>query len=124
VSGTSFIKWHLPHSTSAEHRGRTPKYPIKDHKVDYSYSVIVPIRLTVDKAGMLQESFIHFEVVQEYGSGSRGERVILGHVKLNLSEYVDASEDDRGVKDGDPEERGVTRRYLMQDSKINSTIKV
>jgi len=33
VSGTSFIKWHLPSSTAAEHRGRTPKCAIKDHRV-------------------------------------------------------------------------------------------
>jgi hypothetical protein len=39
----------------------------------------------------------------------------LGYVALNLAEYVEESEDG---------EEGVTRRYLMQESKINSTLKV
>lgn len=61
------------------------------------------------------------EVVQEYGRGSgRGERITLGTVKLNLAEYVEQSE----MATIAGEEPGVTRRYLMQDSKINSTLKV
>lgn len=116
VSGTSFIKWHLPHSSAAEHRGRTEKRAIKDHKVTYDYEKHVPVRLTVDKNGMLQDTHIHFEVIQEYSSGGRGERIILGNIKLNLAEYVEAGQADS--------EDGVTRRHLMQDSKINSTLKV
>lgn len=43
---------------------------------------------------------------------------MLGEVNLNLAEYVDAS-------DGEGETgEGVCRRYLMQESKINSTLKV
>lgn len=117
VSGTSFIKWHLPHSTAAEHRGRTEKRPIKDHKVAYDYEKVFPVRITVDKSGMLQESWVVFEVLQEYSAGGRGERISLGNVKLNLAEYVEQSD----LTDG---EEGVCRRYLMQDSKINSTLKV
>lgn len=80
----------------------------------------LPVRLTVDKNGMLQESFLELEVVQEYTGAGRGERITLGHVKLNLAEYVEQS--DLAPADGD--DPGVTRRYLMQDSKINSTLKV
>ncbi len=70
---------------------------------------------------MLQESCAEFEVIQEYGGGlGRGERISLGHVKLNLAEYVEQSE----LVTSPGEEPGVTRRYLMQDSKINSTIKL
>lgn len=116
VSGTSFIKWHLPHSTSAEHRGRTAKCYIKDHKVQYNYEQRLAVRLTVDKTGTLSESEIHFDVVQEYSAGSRAERITLGHIKLNLAEYVEQSSSDG--------EDGISRRYLMQDSKINSTLKV
>jgi len=116
VSGTSFIKWHLPSSAAAEHRGRTEKCYIKDHKVSYDYEKTVPVRLTVDKNGTLQDTAVHFEVLQEYSSGARGERIVLGNVKLNLAEYADAID-----LDG---EDGICRRYLMQDSKINSTLKV
>ncbi|KAI9727671.1 MAG: hypothetical protein M1828_005899 [Chrysothrix sp. TS-e1954] len=116
VSGTSFIKWHLPSSTSAEHRGRTDKCQIRDHKVSYDYSKDVPVRMTVDGAGNLKEAQVQFEVVQEYASSHRGERILLGHVRLNLAEYVDPSEYDGAD--------GICRRYLMQDSKINSTLKI
>ncbi|KAI9869885.1 MAG: hypothetical protein M1830_004968, partial [Pleopsidium flavum] len=116
VSGTSYVKWDLSSSRSAEHRGRTLKSIIKEHKVCWDYEKTLPVRLTVDRNGMLQESEIHFEVLQEYSSGARGERIVLGNVKLNLAEYVEGS-------DGDGEE-GISRRYLMQESKINSTLKI
>lgn len=75
------------------------------------------MRLTVDKGGLLQESEIHFEVLQEYSPGARAERIVLGNVRLNLAEFVEGSEEGEG-------EEGVVRRYLMQESKINSTLKV
>jgi hypothetical protein len=56
--------------------------------------------------------------VQDYSSGGRGEKITLGHVALNLAEYVDESDM------GPDAEEGVTRRYLMQESKINSTLKI
>ncbi|KUJ23384.1 uncharacterized protein LY89DRAFT_713859 [Mollisia scopiformis] len=118
VTGTSYIKWHFPHSTSAEHRGRTERAPIIEHKVSWDYEKTIPVRLTIDKSNNLQECMIHFEVVQDYSSGVRGEKITLGYINLNLSEYVEESE--MGA-DG---EEGVTRRYLMQDSKINSTLKI
>lgn len=54
-------------------------------------------------------------MVQDYSSGGRGEKITLGFVTLNLAEYVEKSENG---------EEGVTRRYLMQESKVNSTLKV
>lgn len=115
VSGTSYVKWHLPSSTSAEHRGHTSKEVIRDHKVAWAYNKLLPVRLTIDRNGVLQATDVHFEVMQEYSSGARGERIILGNVRLNLAEYVDAGQDGDG---------SITRRYLMQDSKINSTLRV
>ena len=81
----------------------------------WEYAKILPVRLTVDRSGMLQESEIHFEVLQEYSPGARAERIVLGTIKLNLAEFVDGSDDG---------EDAVTRRYLMKESKINSTLKV
>jgi hypothetical protein len=57
--------------------------------------------------------------VQDYSSGGRGEKITLGYVSLNLAEYVEESE---GT--GPDGEEGITRRYLMQESKINSTLKI
>lgn len=123
VSGTSTIKWHLPASTSAEHRGRTQKCAIKDHRVQYNYEKATTVRLIVAKSGQLQECTIDFEVQQEYSAGGRGERITLGHIHLNLAEYVNASEPASPGKEVE-EGQGITRRYLMQDSKINSTLKI
>ncbi|KKZ64619.1 hypothetical protein EMCG_09473 [[Emmonsia] crescens] len=114
VVGSSYAKWHLPSSTSAEHRGQTDKAVIQDHRASWDYEKILPVRLTVDRNQMLQESEICFEIIQEFSPGSRGDRQLLGNVRFNLAEYVEKNEDGEGV----------TRRYLMQDSKINGTLKV
>ena len=91
------------------------KAVIKEHKVIWDYEKTATFRMTADRQGMLQDFEIHFEILQEYSSGARGERIVLGNVKLNLAEYVEGSDD---------ADDGITRRYLMQESKINSTLKV
>lgn len=88
------------------------------------------VRLTVGRDGMLQECQVEFEILQEYSAGGRGERIHLGYVKLNLAEYVEPSE--TSISPSSPSapnneaagEDGIVRRYLMQDSKINSTLKL
>ncbi|OIW31361.1 hypothetical protein CONLIGDRAFT_615009 [Coniochaeta ligniaria NRRL 30616] len=139
VTGVSFIKWHLPHSISSEHRGRTPKCPIADHRVEYSYGKVIPVRIGIDKNSNLAECPIEFEILQEFsssgplsagggGSGVAGvvgggtEKINLGTVRINLSEYVEESE--ALLRSSRHVEEGVIRRYLLQDSKINSTLKV
>ncbi|KAL1589749.1 hypothetical protein WHR41_01675 [Cladosporium halotolerans] len=128
VTGSSLVRWHLPSSRAAEHRGRTSKCPIKDHRVQYDYEHQLPVRLTVSKDGMLQDSHVDFEVTQEYSTSGKNERITLGRLKLNLAEYVEASEVQSPGPPGSPghasEAEGVVRRYLMQDSKINSTLKI
>ncbi|QDS73716.1 hypothetical protein FKW77_003519 [Venturia effusa] len=117
ISGSSFVKWHLPHSASAEHHGQTEKYQIREHRVQYHHESVIPIKMVVDKNGMLSESMLYLEVLHEIKTQGKPERLTLGNLKLNLAEYVDADE-------ADGNEDGVCRRYLMQDSKINSTIKI
>ena len=126
IVGTSHVKWHLPSSRAAEHRGRTDKVAIRDHKAVYDYTKQLPVQLTVDKNHTLEECTVHFEIVQDYSEGSRGGRVVLGNIKLNLSEYVDRPDELKRNPDMADEngEGGITRRYLMQESKINSTLKV
>lgn len=170
------IKWYLPHSIHGEHRGRTLKCPIQNHRVEYSYSKIIPVRIGIDRNNSLCECPIEFEVLQEFSAGGvagaagRDEKITLGIVRLNLSEYVEESE--AVLRDGNTanaikealmspvqksshrrkrsslsnvvppeteasprssreEERpatdvqdGVVRRYLMQESKINSTLNI
>ncbi|MBE3048694.1 N-terminal C2 domain-containing protein [Candidatus Bathyarchaeota archaeon] len=158
VSGHSFIKWHLANSMHAEQRGRTSRCPILNHRVDYNFSKVVPsIRIPVDRNLNLAECNIEFEVMQEFSTaaaGLRDERVPLGVVRLNLSEFVEESDALTSRKRSaslsgggnlsasttagpmgppplpktcggeDVVEDGIVRRYLMQESKINSTLKV
>ncbi|KAK0655879.1 N-terminal C2 in EEIG1 and EHBP1 proteins-domain-containing protein [Cercophora newfieldiana] len=183
VSGVSLIKWHLPHSIHKEHRGRTQKCPIANHRVEYNHGKVVPVRIAIDKTGNLAECWIEFEVLQEFNAAGsstnivREEKVSLGIVRINLSEYIEESEailrdessaanrrtsftvlgsvdkaghqrkrssmsgitvgeTDTSPRSSHPpseleEERsaadvqeGVVRRYLMQESKINSTLKI
>ncbi|KAI1114182.1 N-terminal C2 in EEIG1 and EHBP1 proteins-domain-containing protein [Nemania sp. NC0429] len=184
VSGTSYVKWHLPNSIHGEHRGRTAKCSIDKihHRVTYNYSKTIPLRISIDRANNLTECPIEFEVLQEFpiGSGNRDEKISLGNVRLNLSEYIEESEafarqstssrhpgsqergrdkttgqyvpyrgssasrsaidaerttlssspgttmphpEENDLVDEEAEE-GIVRRYLMQDSKINSTLKI
>ncbi|KAF7548155.1 hypothetical protein G7Z17_g7251 [Cylindrodendrum hubeiense] len=143
VTGHSFVKWHLSHSMHAEHRGRTGKCPIVNHRVDYSFCTLMPsIRISVDRNNNLGECPIELEVVQEFAGT---EKMTLGFVRLNLSEYIEESEAftkdvtspgrkrsnsvsqspaGSGHRDSDVVEDGIVRRYLMQDSKVNSTLKI
>ncbi|KAL7920033.1 N-terminal C2 in EEIG1 and EHBP1 proteins domain-containing protein [Trichoderma austrokoningii] len=133
----------------ADHRGRTPKAAIANHRVEYNFNkVISGVRMSVDKNNSLNECLIEFEIVQEF---ALTEKITLGHVKLNLAEYVEESEiflrevnslpstrkrtnssgsptsandlklSDEVIRDA---EEGIVRRYLMQDSKVNSTLKI
>lgn len=114
VSGTAFVKWRVPSSSATESHGQTDKAVIVDHRAQWNYEKSLQVRLTIDKSHSLQECDIQFEVIQEFTSGHNGEKSLLGRVKLNLAEYVDKSDD----------EDGIMRRYLMHDSKINSTLKL
>ncbi|RKF60667.1 Uncharacterized protein OnM2_048039 [Erysiphe neolycopersici] len=118
VTGTSFVKWHLPTSTAAEHRGRTDRASIKEHKVVWKYKRIIPLRLVINRHNKLQDCMIHFDVVQDCSTPDRSDKITLGKIELNLAEYVNE------VEIGLDGEGSVVRRYLMQDSKINSTLKV
>lgn len=133
----------------AEHRGRTGKCPIANHKVDYDVSKIVPsIRISVDKNNVLSECPFEIEVLQEF---ALAEKITLGNIRINLSEYVEESEsysrdavpapkirkqntggsslslsssNRRASTESRDAQEGIVRRYLMQDSKINSTLKI
>ncbi|KAK6356985.1 hypothetical protein TWF718_001318 [Orbilia javanica] len=107
VSGLAYVKWHIRDSPLAESRGRTSKIPIKEHRVTWRYTKELVIKMTVDRNGMLSPVYLDLEIIQEY---SGRERIILGTLELNLAEYVGRERENR--------------RYLMQASKINSTVQI
>lgn len=125
MAGVSHIKWHLPHSIHGDHRGRTHKSPIANHRVEWDYAKLCAVRIAIDKSGTLSECPIEFEVIQEVpaaspalssGPGMGGgtttsiaasggptqthhqlangpsEKIVLGTLRLNLSEYVEESD--------------------------------
>ncbi|EFX04844.1 hypothetical protein CMQ_5106 [Grosmannia clavigera kw1407] len=94
ASGTAFVKWHLPYSIHSEHRGRSSKHNVANHRVEFNYAKIVPLRLVIDKNNRLSDYPIEFEVTQEFSNNGvgRDEKIVLGKITLNLAEYVAESE--------------------------------
>ncbi|KAL5606699.1 hypothetical protein BROUX41_003095 [Berkeleyomyces rouxiae] len=140
VAGWSLIKWHIAHSMHAEHRGATERCAIANHRVHYSYSKLVGnLRIPIDKSLRLSDCWLELEVLQEYSSGGmRDEKVPLGTVRVNLGEFVEESMNmdvqllsrrrpaamASALSNNYDVQDGIIRRYLLQDSKINSTLKV
>lgn len=109
VSGLVHVRWHMRDSIRSEARGKTERSAIKEHKVEWGYQTSWTSRIVINKSGLLQESMIEFEVSQEMYGGK--ERHALGKLALNLAEYANLNE-------------STTRRYLLQESKVNSTLKI
>ena len=109
VTGQVFVKWHILHSSSGECRGKTDRVPILDHKAGWSdYQKECTFKVGIGRNGVLQERMLMMEVWVEMISGR--ERFRIGNVAVNLSEYASVKSE--------------TRRYLLQESKMNSTLKV
>ena len=110
VTGYIFVKWHIHGSSRAESRGKTDHAVIREHKAAWEdYVAKSEVKISVGKQEMLNELPLHFEVHQEMHGGR--DRMQLGNLSLNLAEYVQSQE-------------GETRRYLLQESKVNSTIRL
>ena len=109
VTGLVFVKWHILHSTKGECRGKTERVPIIDHRAGWTnYVRECTFKVSVGRNGVLHERMLILEVWLEMISGR--ERVRIGNVTVNLSEYASIGSE--------------TRRYLLQESKMNSTAKV
>ncbi|KAK5806715.1 hypothetical protein VI817_000973 [Penicillium citrinum] len=111
-NGVAYVRWRLPSGVSTEHQGHTEKAPLSDHRAYWNYEKVLNVRLTIDRTSILQDCDIFFEIIQEFNNSL--EKNVLGKIKLNLAEYVDKVEEDEGV----------VRRYLMFDSKVNSTVRI
>ncbi|KAK9380016.1 N-terminal C2 in EEIG1 and EHBP1 proteins-domain-containing protein [Kockiozyma suomiensis] len=104
ASGTVYVRWHMKGSDA---RGRTNRVPIRDHKASWEHSCEVEkVRMGIDRDGVLEGRIVEFEVVNLHSE----EKVILGGLRLNVAEYVRV------------EPAG--RRYLLENSKVNSTLKI
>ncbi|KTW32811.1 uncharacterized protein T551_00296 [Pneumocystis jirovecii RU7] len=111
VSGQVFIKWHLKDSVHMRARGKSPKVPIKNHKVIWNYEFSCFLSMKIDKHQHLSESWIIFEVNQESSELSgASHQLVLGKVDINLAEYAGLSKE--------------TECYLLQNSKVNSLLRI
>jgi N-terminal C2 in EEIG1 and EHBP1 proteins len=116
----------------AEARGHTPFLPLRDFNIDFESEINVAVQMSIDKDSLaLLSSELKLTVMQVgqsfrvLGGTDRSmimcQRVIpndpeaplnprLGHVDVNLAEYVDAGP--------------VTRKYLLRRSKVNAMLNV
>ena len=114
-----------------EARGHTPYLPLRDFKVDFETEINAAVQISIERDSLaLLASQLKLTVMQVghkviYDEGLTNnhvrQRVIpndpespvnprLGHVEVNLAEYVDAG--------------SVTRTYLLRRSKVNAILNV
>ncbi|KAJ1927439.1 hypothetical protein IWQ60_002946 [Tieghemiomyces parasiticus] len=105
VSGNFFVKWRTKSGTAAS--GCTERAPIADHRVEWNASALKRLDLVIGKDGVLAPCELQLCVKQEMNQETPRN---LGVLTVNLAEYA--------------REGRVTRRYLLQESKSNSTIKL
>lgn len=107
VTGLIFVRWHISGSKGALTRGTTDRAVIIDHKAEWeNYIAECSIRGHINKKNELRPILLQLEVFQEIHAGR--DRYAIGTVEINLAQFTKVEKD--------------TRRYLLQNSKINATI--
>ncbi|KAL1922547.1 uncharacterized protein VTP21DRAFT_10086 [Calcarisporiella thermophila] len=107
VSGHYSVRWRLKGS-AAQSQGETQRAPLRNHCVRWGQKFQTSVQLIVGKDNILQPCELRLYIKQESINGREATNV--GVVILNLSEYVNGG--------------GEMRRYLLQESKFNSTLKL
>ncbi|KAI7852572.1 EEIG1/EHBP1 N-terminal domain-containing protein [Circinella umbellata] len=106
VSGLYYVKWRIKNASHAS--GITERAPINDHCIFWNHPINTMSQLVLNKQQVLGACELKLEIFQELSGGK--ETHSIGSLTINLSEYADS-----GVS---------TRRYLLDQSKFNSTIKL
>lgn len=122
VSGYYYVNWKLKNAShtsgttaryvfvfivrsSCLHSNKHPiRIHIKDHQVTWNHPINTIVQLVINKQQILGNCELKLEIYQQQ-SGKE-----IGSLVINLSEYANS-----GV---------TTERYLLQNCKFNSTIKV
>ncbi|KAI9304085.1 EEIG1/EHBP1 N-terminal domain-containing protein [Cunninghamella echinulata] len=105
VSGSYFVKWKLKNATQSS--GITTNIPINDHTVIWRHSVKTQCELVISKQHLLMPCELKLEIYQEIGGSNLKQ---IGALSLNISEYATLGH--------------ITKRYLLEECKFNSLIKV
>jgi len=108
LTGQYYTKWKL--KSGGSFHGKTEKIPINEHAVSWEKEFIIDnLTMVIGKDGELMPCILSFTIrKQEVSIGKQQESI--GTVDINLAEFAGS--------------RINTRRYLLQESKINSTIKI
>lgn len=128
VSGLYFVKWKLKNTVHTN--GSTVRFvlsllskrknslyltlsvhraPIRDYCIFWGHPISTMANLVISKQHVLGPCELRLDVYQELGGYSK-DATPIGSLTINLSEYAGS-----GL---------TTRRYLLDDCKFNSTIKV
>ncbi|CAJ0827139.1 4849_t:CDS:2 [Entrophospora sp. SA101] len=105
ISGLYYVKWKLKHGSKSNKM--THRAPVKDHSVRWQYKLQDRVQLVIGKDNFLLPCALSLSIKQELNGGKEINNI--GRLKINLSEYVGSTV--------------ITRHYLLQESKINSTLK-
>jgi hypothetical protein len=103
--GLVSVRWYIKDSPRSETRGRTKSMPIKNHRVAWNHHLTTKTRMGIDRHNVLRHAYMVFEVVWEHSGNNK---LNMGKVELNLSEYVGREP--------------VVTRYLLKESKVNSIL--
>ncbi|KND04707.1 uncharacterized protein SPPG_00416 [Spizellomyces punctatus DAOM BR117] len=106
VSGLYFVKWKLKNGGSYE--GLTHKVVVKEHVASWDCTFRLEPTMIIGKDGVLLPCELILYIRQSVNAGKSTEDI--GMVSINLAEYAAS--------------RSTSRRYLLQESRVNSIIKV
>ncbi|CAG8602126.1 7588_t:CDS:2 [Paraglomus occultum] len=108
VTGNYYVKWRLQHGEKKSGSSKRAQHSVRDHSVVWNYQFETIVQLVIGRDGYLMPCELKLSIKQELNGGKEVNNV--GILTLNLAEYVGCNK--------------LERRYLLQDSKINSNLKL
>ncbi|KAH8827141.1 hypothetical protein DL96DRAFT_1556280 [Flagelloscypha sp. PMI_526] len=124
---TSLTSSSTPTEYISRPRGITPFRPLRDHSVTWEHTLDSIVKMDVDRDSKdLLSSYLKLSVMQEVipGDLDAPQNPKLGELHLNLAEYAGAGPNGDGKNGGATSVNRVTRRYLLEQSKTNATLKL
>ena len=107
VHGLLYCKYRLRNALN-EQKGATAAVNVKDHAVHWNSVFTLKITMVLDKDNSLMPCMLHLNVKKDMVGGKKSESI--GCVDVDLAEYAQS--------------KFSTRQYLLQQSKMNSTLKI
>lgn len=106
VSGNCWVRWYVKDSPKPDARGRTPHVAVREHRAQWDHEIKFQSRVSIGRSNVLKELLVVFDVMWDQNGT---DKLLLGKVEVNLSEYVGGTE---------PK----ATKYLLKSSKINGAL--